>query len=116
MSPQPVNFGGIGDIDMYPDDTFRASQQIYQAGGLFGSKWPGLLKAIDDDEQVVSTGFDELSVAYRAAYNAYKEVVPKQAAEVAPKLYKTADAGRRGVVEYLQLSEQDQPAYMRALE
>ncbi|MEU4193260.1 hypothetical protein AB0E69_15290 [Kribbella sp. NPDC026611] len=115
MSPQPVNFGGVGDIEMYPDDTFRAAQVIYQAGTIFGNAFPGLLAAIDHDEQVVSTGFDALSIAYRDAYNKYKEVVPKRAAQVAPDLYDAGNRGRLGVTKYLQLSEQEQPAYMNSL-
>lgn len=115
MSPQPVNFGGVGDIDMYPDETFRAAQQIYRSGSVFGNRWPDLLRAIDHDEQIVSVGFDDLSVAYREAYNKYKEVVPKRADEVAPKLYDAGNRGRLGVLKYLQLSEQEQPAYMSSL-
>jgi hypothetical protein len=115
MSPQPVNVNGVGDIDMYPDDTFRAAQVIYQAGAIFGNVFPGLLAAIDHDEQVVSTGFDALSIAYREAYNQYKEVVPPQAEKVAPKLYDAGNRGRLGVLKYLQLSEQEQPASMNSL-
>jgi len=115
-APKPIDFGGTGDIDMYPDATFQAIQRIYQAGSDFGAVWPGLLAAIDADEQIVETGFDELSIAYRTAYNQYKPVVQQQADRVAPDLHEAGTKGNEIVANYLELTNQIQPAYMRALE
>lgn len=115
-APKAINLGGTGDIDMDPDPTFQGLQQIYQAGSTFGMAWAGLLGAIEADEQLVQPGFDDLSVAFRAAYSAYEPVVKQLATRVMPDLHDAAMKGHTILSLYLELSHQIQPAYMRALE
>ena len=115
-TPKPIDLGGTGDIDMDPDPTFRAIQQIYQAGSAFGAVGPGARDAINADEQIVETGFDEVSLAFRDGYNLYEQVVEPQAERVMPDLHDAGTTGHSIVTLYLELSHQIQPAYMRALE
>ncbi|TCC22330.1 hypothetical protein [Kribbella sindirgiensis] len=114
-APAPVNSPGTADIAMYPDQTFRAAQQIYQAGASFGQTWPGRRTAIQGDEQAVNVGFDEVSREFRGAYNKYAEAVLPWAEQVMPGLQDAGNAGNESVARYLELSNQQQPAYMRTL-
>lgn len=113
--PAPVNAPGTAEIAMYPDRTFRAARQIYQAGTSFGQTWPGRRGAILGDEQVVNVGFDEVSRQFQAAYNKYSEAVLPWADQVMPGLQRAGNAGNESVARYLELSNQQQPAYMRTL-
>jgi hypothetical protein len=115
-APKPIDFGGTGDIDMDPDPAFHEIWRIYQAGSAFGAAWPGLLGAIEADEEIVETGFDDVSIAYRNGYNAYEAVVKQLAERVMPELQEAGKAGNKIVALYLELSHQIQPAYMRSLE
>jgi len=114
--PQPINFDGVGDLDMLPGPAYEAVEAIYQAGKMFGPLWDTLAPSIFADEQVVTTGFDDLSVNFRDQYNPLKEAIGPIADMVERNFATFAQGGNDIIARYLELSDQIQPARMRSLE
>jgi hypothetical protein len=114
-APQPINFGGIGDLDMIPTAAHEAVKAIYQAGRIFGPVWRSLAPAIATDERAVSSGMDAMSVNFRTEYNAYKDAVGPIADEVQSNFTTLGQGGNGMIARYLELSNQIQPAWMRSL-
>jgi hypothetical protein len=117
MSPehQPINFGGVGDIDMFPDETHAAVRKIYEAGRIIGDEWEKRGPEIAVDEGKVNTGFDDLSTGFRERYNALKPMLEKVASQAQQDFENMGTAGNDIVVRYLELTQQ-QVGRMRSLE
>ena len=115
MSNGPINFGGVGDIDMYPDETDALMRQVCDAGALFGQTKSAATAAIEQGEQEANTGYDTLSVNFRASYGA-GEVQLKQLSEnVQPLMEHMGSSGAKIVQEYIKHADED-AARMRSLE
>ncbi|MFF1817241.1 hypothetical protein ACFVWG_08085 [Kribbella sp. NPDC058245] len=107
MSHGPINFGGIGDIDMYPDQTGALMRRLEAAGVAFGSQLPTLLQTINRGEQEANTGFDTLSKNFRLNYNASANQLKTLTGNVQPMLVRIATEGIRVVAEYVQHAENE---------
>jgi hypothetical protein len=113
--PQPINFGSVGDMDMFPAETAAAVREIYEAGKIIGDEWRKRGPEIAFDEGKVNTGFDELSTIFREQYNARKPMLEKVANQAQDDFEKMGTAGNDIVVRYLELTQQ-QVDRMRSLE
>lgn len=106
MSPQPINFGGVGDIDMWPAETNEAVLGIAEAGRVVADAWAAAEPAIAADVLEVGTGLDDLSAGFRRRYN---EMAPQlaQIAREAPANFEAMGLnGHQIVVQYMQLTDQ----------
>jgi hypothetical protein len=117
MSPQPdpINFGGAGDIDMFPAETHALLREIFDAGAIFADRWGRLASAIAADENEVGTGFDDLSTTFRTQYNALKPDLETLSNNVQPSFERMGTNGNDIVVRYLEMTQQ-QVDQMRSLE
>jgi hypothetical protein len=115
MNHGPINFGGVGDIDMFPDETGAQMRRLFDAGKIFGDALPAANAAIDKGEQEANTGFDTLSVDFRASYKAYETELDKLSPGIQPMVENLGSSGTRIVGEYLQHADED-AARMRSLE
>jgi hypothetical protein len=113
--PQPINFSGVGDIDMFPAETHAAVSEIYRAGRRIGDEWKKRGPELAVDEGKVNTGFDDLSTAFRNQYNALKPMLEKVASQAQQDFENMGTAGNDIVVRYLELTQQ-QVDRMRSLE
>jgi hypothetical protein len=105
-SPQPINFGGVGDIDMWPAETNDAMVGIAEAGRFIAEAWATAGPAIAADALAVGGGLDDLSVNFRKHIN---EQGPKleQVAVEAPANFEAMGAnGNQIVMQYMQLTHQ----------
>jgi hypothetical protein len=114
--PQPVNLGGIGDIDMYPVETHAAARVVHQAGKTFGEVWSRVGPAIADAESQLGQGADDLGTNFRNGYNAFAiSAVP--AAEAVQEVYEgLGEAGGKAVALYLETDQQIVPERFRSIE
>ncbi|MDX6240439.1 MAG: hypothetical protein QOG10_5259 [Kribbellaceae bacterium] len=115
MSPQPIDIGGIGDIAMFPDETRAAFRKISESGRPFGARWKVAGPALEHDEQLVNTGFDDLSTTFRKQYNALKPMLVNVADHVQENFERMGTDGNDIVDRYLELTQQ-QVDRMRSLE
>jgi hypothetical protein len=115
MSQGPINFGGVGDIDMYPEETGEQLRRLHDSGAVFGNVRPGAEGAIRAGEQEANTGFDTLSVNFRASYEAGRPQLEQLSANVQPLLEEMGIRGATIVAEYIRHAEDD-AARMRSLE
>jgi hypothetical protein len=115
MSPGPINFGGVGDIDMYPDETGAILRQLYDSAASFRDALPAATAAITSGEQEANTGFDTLSVNFRASYGAGELQLEQLSKNVQPLVEHLGIAGAKIVAEYIQHADED-AARMRSLE
>ncbi|TWD81327.1 hypothetical protein FB561_2439 [Kribbella amoyensis] len=115
MSQGPINFGGVGDIDMHPEQTGALTRRLHDAGAVFGREVPAAEGSINAGEQEADTGFDTLSKNFRAAYNASEPQLDQLNRTVQRLLEDLGNGGTRIVAEYVQQAEQD-AARMRSLE
>lgn len=105
-APQPINFGGVGDIDMYPAETNDAVCGIADAGKIIGDAWAAAGPALATDEGKVGGGVDDLSAAFRANYNAMKPQLEQIATEAPANFEAMGANGNKIVIEYMQLTQQ----------
>ncbi|MEV8378402.1 hypothetical protein AB0P21_37030 [Kribbella sp. NPDC056861] len=115
MSQGPINFGGIGDIDMYTEETSALLRRLYESGKPFGDALPGATGTIEAGEREADTGFDTLSTNFRASYNASDEQLKQLSKNVKPLLEHMGTQGAKIVAEYIQHAADD-AARMRSLE
>lgn len=117
MSPEPgpINFGGVGDIDMFPAETQAAIRRIAQAGNVVADTWAEVAPRIAADEAKVGTGFDDMSAAFREVYNLLKPQLVKLAEKVPENFEQMARTGNDIVDRYLRLTQQ-QVDRMRSVE
>lgn len=115
MSQGPINIGGVGDIEIYPEQTEALMRRLHATGATFGRQVPPAEVAIEVGEQEANTGFDKLSSDFRAAYNASEPQLKQLNRAVRPLLQEMADRGSEIVAQYVQQAEQD-AARMRSLE
>lgn len=111
---QPVNFGNAGDVDMYPAETYAAAKAISEAGRLIRDAWREAAPALEEDEQKIGTGFDDLSAGFRKRYTELKPQLEKVATEAAANFETMGSNGINGVKLYLQLTHQ-QVALLQSL-
>ncbi|MEV6283159.1 hypothetical protein [Kribbella sp. NPDC051770] len=107
MSQGPINFGGVGDIDMYPEQTREAMRRLEKAGTDFGTRWSLLSAAIRVGELGSTTGFDTLSVRFRETYNPAKPPI-QEASDAASG--NVGGMGRQGGVivgKYVESAQRD---------
>ncbi|MGW6282659.1 hypothetical protein [Kribbella sp. NPDC055071] len=114
MSPNPINLGGAGSIDMYPDDTYAAAQTVQGAGATFGQVWQSLHAGIQAAEQKLGHG--PMGRNFAAGYNAFAaSVVP--AVDNAEKLFSgLGQLGAQGVQLYLHLDGQVIPQLFHSMD
>jgi hypothetical protein len=105
-APQPINFGGVGDIDMYPAETNNAVIGIAEAGKIIADAWAAAGPALAADEAKVGTGLDDLSAVFRANYNATKPQLEQIATEAPANFEAMGANGNKIVLEYMQLTQQ----------
>ncbi len=104
--PPPISLGSSGDIDMYPGPTTRAIDGIREAADAFGQSWQGRSNTIHAEEVAAKTGFDDVSVNFRTAYNNIEPDVTAAVAAFAPKIVGAADVGKGIVAQYLEAFQQ----------
>jgi hypothetical protein len=114
MSQGPINFGGVGDIDMFPEETRAAMRRLQQAGTDFGSRWSILSAAILTGEQESTTGFDSLSKRFRETYNPAKPPIQEASDAAGANVGGIGTNGTVIVGKYLESAERD-AARMRAV-
>jgi len=103
---QPINFGGVGKVEMYPAETNDAMISLQAAGRPIKETWQQVSGAIAADEAKVGTGFDDLSTAFRGQYNVLSESLKKIAAAAGDSFEKMGANGVAIVVHYLELDNQ----------
>ena len=114
MSQGPINFGGVGDIDMYPDETREAMRRLQQAGTDFGLRWSLLSAAIRVGELGSSTGFDTLSTRFRETYNPAKPPIQEASDAASTNVGGMGSQGGDIVGKYVESAARD-VARMRSL-
>jgi len=115
MSQGPINLGGAGDIDIYPEETRALMRRLQQSGVAFGDKWSTLAQSIGAGEQEANTGFDTLSVRFRAQYNPAKPDLEKLSTNVRPNLIRLGAGGNKIIEKYVAAAARD-VTRMRSLE
>ncbi|MFI5713009.1 hypothetical protein [Kribbella sp. NPDC051620] len=115
-APQPINLGGLGDIDMYPIETQAAARLVHQAGKAFATVWDATVQHILDAEKMLGQGADELGKTFRASYNPFSSTVIPAARQIDPTYDGLAGAGSKAVVRYLEVDGQIIPDLFRKLE
>jgi hypothetical protein len=113
--PQPINFGGTGDLNMLPAETNEAVVRIAESGKAIADAWANARPRLDEDEQKVGTGFDELSAGFRERYNAMKPQLEDIAVGAAPNFHAMGASGNNIVMHYMELDHQ-QTDRLRKLE
>jgi len=101
----PINIGGFGGIDMWPDRTADAAKIVSGAGQIFGTAWAGLSASILAAEKEVGQGLDEMSMAFSASYNAYAKAVEPAAAAVQGTYEGLGNGGAKAVALYRQADQ-----------
>ncbi len=107
MSQGPINFGGVGDIDMYPEETRAAMRRLQQAGTDFGSRWSLLSAAIRVGELGSTTGFDTLSTRFRETYNPAKPPIQQASDAASGNVGGMGSQGSDMVGKYVEAAERD---------
>lgn len=107
MSQGPINFGGVGDIDMYPEETRAVMQRLQQAGTDFGSRWSLLSAAIRVGELGSTTGFDTLSTRFRETYNPAKPPIQEASDATANNVGGLGTQGSGIVGKYVEAAARD---------
>jgi hypothetical protein len=115
MSQGPINIGGVGDIEIHPEETEALMRRLHDAGAIFGRLVPPAEAVIASGEQEANTGFDTLSTAFRNAYNASDDQLKQLFGSVQPLFEDLGNRGSEIVVGYVQQAERD-AARMRSLE
>jgi hypothetical protein len=115
MSQGPINFGDVGDIDMWPDETGALMRRFQAAGRAFADQLPAAQRAIDDGEKEANTGFDTLSKNFRASYNAGELDLETLSKNVQPLLDRMGALGLASVGKYVEQAARD-AARMKALD
>lgn len=103
---QGINFGGVGDVDMYPEETNAAVAGIADAGKIIGTAWAAAGPAIAADETKVGTGLDDLSAGFRQRYNAIKPQLEKVAQEAEQNFQAMGANGNKIVLLYMEMTNQ----------
>jgi hypothetical protein len=103
---EPINFGGVGDVDMYPAETNAVVAGIADAGRIIGTAWAAAAPAIAADEALVGTGLDDLSAGFRQRYNAIKPQLEKVAQEAEQNFQAMGANGNKIVLMYLEMTNQ----------
>lgn len=91
----PINFGGVGDIDMLPRPTYDGAKLIFEAGLRFAPQWQAALSAIRGEERQLGKG--RLGAAFIANYNGLEEQLTPAVSAVAPTYVLMGQAGVRSV-------------------
>ena len=107
-----VNFGGYGDVDMYPYETMDAARLVFDAGHVFAEAWGRLLGPIEAAEEQLGNG--PLAENYVASYNSVEAVVKSGAASVGPTYEGLGSSGAKAVTTYVQIDSVDVPQALQS--
>ena len=105
-APQPINFGGVGDVDMYPTETNDSMVGIAGAGKAVGDAWAAAAPALLADEGKVGGGLDDLSTNFRRQYEVLKPQLEQAVSEAPENFRNMGVGGNRIVLEYMELTRQ----------
>jgi hypothetical protein len=89
-----------GDLDMEAGPTSQALAGIEQPIDGWGTAWPAKLAAIHAAERAASTGFDDISLAFRDGYNKVEPDLSTRARALAPRVKLAVGTGRRILRRY----------------
>jgi F0F1-type ATP synthase membrane subunit b/b' len=107
MSQGPINFGNIGDVDMYPEQTGALMRGLSDAAEPFEGARAKNNPIIAAGEEAARTDYSELAKTFRANYNASVDQINELSAMVA-KIFEAAGAnGTQIVSEYVAHSERE---------
>jgi hypothetical protein len=105
-APQPINFGGVGDVDMYPAETNDSMIGIAEAGKVVGDAWAAAAPALLADEAKVGGGLDDLSTNFRKQYAVLKPQLEKAVGEAPANFEAMGANGNQIVLQYMELTHQ----------
>lgn len=105
-APQPINFGGIGDVDMDPGPTNAAVARIADAGQVIGDAWRSAAGELAALEGKVGGGIDDLSTGFRERYKGMKPSLEQVASGAQENFQAMGANGNQIVLEYMKLTQQ----------
>ncbi|WBQ08438.1 hypothetical protein [Kribbella sp. CA-293567] len=107
MSQGPINFGNVGDVDMFPEQTGGLMRRLTAAPEPFSEGLARNNPIIAAGEEEARTDYSELAKTFRANYNASVDQINELSSQVA-KIFEGAGAnGNQIVSEYVAHSQRD---------
>jgi hypothetical protein len=106
MTADGVPPGAVGDLDMDAAATSQALDAIQRPVDGWAAAWPSKMTAIHTAEVTTQTGFDDVSVQFRTAYNQIAPELNVQAGAFAPRVLRALGTGRTIVARYAETFQQ----------
>ncbi|TCO43706.1 hypothetical protein EV646_112284 [Kribbella antiqua] len=92
--------GPVGNLNMDPAAASRALAGIQAPIDAWAAAWPARITEIHTAEMTVETGFDDLSVQFRNAYNQIAPELIAQVSAFAPRILRAVGTGRSIVAQH----------------
>ena len=108
-----VNLGGLGDIDMYPEEAYEVARRLHTIGVDFGAVWDALRTEIDAKERLIGKG--PLGEQFRLTYNSFAEAILPSTNQVSGVYQEFGAVASRAVKRYVE-TENGNAARFQGLE